>query len=212
MMSEKSEEKRLLKNVLALIIVGGFGYLAYWYFTRTDDTKLLIANTPMQIKSIRTIAEISTIHYRDELVVDSVERYGNVSIMEHPIDWYQSQSNGGVKRQLTIIVDGEVNYGLDLSNGNYSIDQTSNDSLFIHLPKAKLLDVIITPSQTEIFQETGKWSDSERKTLEAIAKKRLLANASGEGLDTKAEEQARSLFKQMIQTDKTLIVTFGDKH
>lgn len=211
-MNEKTEEKRLLKNLLALLLVGGLGYLVYWCFTSSEDEKLLISDTPMQIKSIRTIAEISTIHYRDELVVDSVERYGNVNIMEHPIDWYQSQSNGGVKRQLTIIVEGEVNYGLNLSNGNYSVDESSQDSLFIHLPKAKLLDVIITPSQTEIFQETGKWSDNERKTLEAIAKKRLLDNANKQDLGLKAEEQARNLFKQMIKTDKTLIISFGKKY
>lgn len=211
-MSEKTEEKRLLKNVIALLLVGGLGYLAYWYFTHSEEEKLLITDTPMQIKSIRTIAEISTINYRDEIVVDSVERYGTLSIIEHPIDWYQSQSNGGVKRQLTIIVEGEVNYGLDLSDGKYSVDQPSEDSLFIHLPKAKLLDVIITPSRTEIFQETGKWSDKERKSLEAIAKKRLLENANTQDLGRKAEEQARNLFKQMIKTEKILIITFGEAH
>jgi hypothetical protein len=185
--------------------------MIYPYFFGEDvDDQLLITKTPIQIESIRTIAEISTVSYKDEIVVDSIEWYKQ-KLKEingyDPRNW-STMYNRGIKRRLTLIVRGEVHYGLDLSKGNFEIDQSSLDTLLIKLPKAKILDVNITPKQTEVFQEQGKWRDHERRILEGKAKKLLIKNSKKLELDVKAEKQALQLFKKMIKTDKKVIITF----
>lgn len=198
---------RLLKNIAVLAAIGGLFYLVYWYFfTGGDEDELTIDDTGIKIESIRTIAEISTINYSDEVVVDSVERYDNSPSLFDPRDW-QAIYSGNVKRRLTLIVRGEVQYGLDLTDGNYKIDQ-GEDTIIVRLPHPKRLDVVISPSKTEVFQEEGKWKDSERKKLELRAKYQLMKNASELDLEKKAEKHAERLMRKMIKTDKKLIITF----
>ncbi len=201
---------RLLKNLVVLLIIGGVIYLIYYFFFReTEEENLKIDDTPIHVESIRSIAEISTVNYKDEVVMDSVVRWKGSSTW----DWFESQRmvdkylNSNIKRRLTLIVRGEVRFGVDLTDSNFEIRQTE-DSIFIQLPKPKVLDVVVSPSKTEVFQEQGVWKDSERKTLEVKARAQLVENAKGLNLYEKTEKNMRRLMNQMILTDKTVIITF----
>lgn len=202
---------RLVKNLAVLAVIGLLGYAVYWYFTSNDSEELVIDETPIHIESIKTIAEITTISYRDEVVMDSVEYHkGSVNAYD-PRNWpsiYDRAVNGSVKRRLTIIVKGEVRYGLDLTDGkNYSLTQNP-DTAWLVLPQPTILDVIVTPSKTEIFQEQGTWRDKARKMLELRAKNQLKENASALDLEDKARENAERIFSKMIRTNKKLIIRF----
>lgn len=181
--------------------------LAYNYFVPSDDSELKIADTPIHIESIKTIAEISTVSYKDEVVIDTVEYYGEFTSVLDPDEWMRVL-NRGIKRRLTIIVQGEVKYGIDLTNKDYSV--TSNkDSIWVTLPAPKILDVIVTPSKTEIFQEQGAWGDHTRRKLEAKAKYRIQKNAEAISLQKKAQDNTVRLFKKLIRTKRTLIIRFN---
>lgn len=202
---------RLLKNLVVLLIIGGVGYLVYYFFFKeTPDEGLKIDDTPIHIESIRSIAEISTVNYKDEVVMDSVIRHKGNSTWTwlDSRKMYDKYLNSNIKRRLTIIVRGEVRFGVDLSESNYTIRQTE-DSIFIQLPESKILDVVVSPSRTEIFQEQGKWTDRERKSLELKAKAKLIKNAKSLKLDVKAEKNMRRLMRQMIRSDKKVIISFG---
>lgn len=181
--------------------------LAYNYFVPSDDSELKIADTPIHIESIKTIAEISTVSYKDEVVIDTVEYYGEFTSVLDPDEWMRVL-NRGIKRRLTIIVQGEVKYGIDMTNKDYSV--TSNkDSIWVTLPAPKILDVIVTPSKTEIFQEQGTWGDHTRRKLEAKAKYRIQKNAEAISLQKKAEDNTIRLFKKLIRTKRTLTIRFN---
>jgi hypothetical protein len=201
---------RLLKNLVVLLIIGGVGYLIYYfYFRESGDDYLKIDDTPIHIESIRSIAEISTVNYKDEVVIDSVVYHKGNSAWDlletqKMVDKYL---NANIKRRLTLIVRGEVRFGFDLTDANYEIRQTA-DSIFIRLPESKIIDVVVSPSKTEIFQEQGKWSDRERTSMEVKAKAQIVENAQSLDLNAKAEKNMRRLLGQMILTDKKLIVTF----
>ncbi|NVK63553.1 MAG: DUF4230 domain-containing protein [Flavobacteriales bacterium] len=201
---------RLLKNLVVLALVGVGVYLVYYFFFRdTPEEELRIDDTPIHIESIRSIAEISVVNYKDEVVMDSVIRHRGNSTWT----WLDSRKmfdkylNSNIKRRLTIIVRGEVRFGVDLSETNFKIRQTA-DSIFIDLPKPKVLDVVVSPSRTEVFQEQGKWSDRERKTLEVKAKDKLVKNAQQLDLHEKTEKNIRRLMNQMIRTEKEVIISF----
>ena len=170
---------RLLKNLIVLLIIGGVGYLIYCFFFKERSEDILrIDETPIHIESIRAIAEISTVTYKDEVVMDSIVKHKGEAVWTW-IDsrkMYDKYLNSNIKRRLTIIVHGEVRFGIDLSDSNFEIRHTE-DKIYIQLPKAKVLDVNVSPSRTEVFQEQGKWTDSERKSLEIRAKVKLVKNA-----------------------------------
>lgn len=202
---------RLIINFVVLLLIVGLGYLVYVkFFKDSPEDVLKIDETPIHIESVRAIAEISTVNYKDEVVMDSVIRHKGNSTWTwlDSKKMYDKYLNSNIERRLTLIVRGEVRFGIDLTESNYQIRQTE-DSIFIELPKPKVLDVIVTPSKTEIFQEQGKWTDRERKMMESKAKAKLVKNAMGLNLNDKAEKNMRRLMSQMIQTEKTVIITFG---
>jgi hypothetical protein len=204
----KNEYIRLLKNIFVLGFLVFLVVLVVNYFMPAGDTELTIDSTPIHIESIKTIAEISTVSYKDEVVIDTVEYYGEFTSVLDPDEWMRVL-NRGIKRRLTLIIQGEVKYGIDLTNKNYSV-VSNKDSIWVTLPQPKILDVIISPSKTEVFQEQGSWSDNTRRKLEVKAKFMIQKNAEAISLQKKAKENTIRLFKKLIRTPRTLIIKFED--
>ena len=204
----KNEYVRLLKNIFVLGFLVFLVVLVVNYFMPAGDTELTIDNTPIHIESIKTIAEISTVSYKDEVVIDTVEYYGEFTSVLDPDEWMRVL-NRGIKRRLTLIIQGEVTYGIDLTNKNYSV-VSNKDSIWVTLPQPKILDVIISPSKNEVFQEQGSWSDNTRRKLEVKAKFMIQKNADAISLQKKAKENTIRLFKKLIRTPRALIIKFED--
>lgn len=202
----KNEYVRLLKNVFVLGGIALLVVLIYGYFAPTAATEQKIADTPIHIESIKTIAEISTVSFKDEVVIDTVEYYGEFTNVLDPAEWMRV-INRGIKRRLTLIIQGEVKYGINLTAKNYSI-QSNEDTIWVALPAPKILDIIVTPSKTEVFQEQGSWSDNTRRKLETKAKSLIQKNAEAISLQKKAQDNTMGLFKKLIRTPKTLIINF----
>lgn len=207
---------RLVKYTLAIILLTFVGYLIYQFFAgEQKEENWEIDNTPLQIEAIKTIAEISTISYRDEVVVDSVEFYrtmneqiaGNTLKLIDVDQWKYGLKSSNIKRRLTLIVKGEVRYGMNLTQNNYKFKQ-NNDTIWFTLPKPQILDVLVTPSSTEIFLENGEWKDHERKQLENKAKIRLKQNADKLNLEKKTIENICRLFENLIPGEKIIIFNF----
>ena len=203
-MKKTAELIRLLKNLLVVALIAIAGYFIYRYFSGSDEDDLVIDETGMRIEAIKTIAEISTIVYTDEVVMDTVEKYEkSPGVFDQPFAAYYRN----IKRRLTLIVHGNVRYGLDLTSGNYFIE-SNQDSIWLTLPKAEILDIEVTPSETEIFEEIGTWPDGTRKRLEMKAKLALKMNSKALKLEEKAEKNAEKIFRKMVPTEKKLIITF----
>jgi len=198
--------KRLLKGLIAIAIIVLIGFLIYHFVFNRNNDSLQIEDTPIHIESIRTIAEISTVSYKDEVVFDTVEYYKGTTNIFDPRDWDRLY-NDNIKRRLTLIIKGEIKFGLKLTDGNFTI-KSGEDTVWLILPSPELLDVIITPSKTEVFHEKGKWSDRARRQLEVKAKNKLQENAEKLKLEERAKENAERMFIKLINTDKHLIIEF----
>ena len=202
-----NEIKRLLVNLGIMLVIAGIIVTIVLIFFRGDDG-LEIADTPIQIEAIRTIAEISTVSYKDEVVMDTLEYSGDDYSYYDPRK-YMDLYNRNVKRRLTLIITGEVRYGIDLTNGNFELRPTK-DSIYILLPEPKMLDVIIVPSKTEVYLEKGEWKDYERRRLESNARYKLIRNAEEMKLEEKARENAIRLFKKLINDSRKIQIEFQD--
>jgi hypothetical protein len=199
------EVKRLLVNLGALLLLAGAVMTVIFVFFRSDD-ELQIEDTPIQIEAIRTIAEISTVSYKDEVVMDSIE-YSSDQYSFYDPRKYWDLYNRSIARRLTLIITGEVRYGIDLTDGNFDIVSTQ-DSVTIILPEPEMLDVIIVPSKTEIYLEKGDWKDHERRRLEASGRNKLIENAEAMHLDEKARENTIRLFKKLIDDPRKIHIEF----
>lgn len=203
-----SESKRLLRNVLVSAVLIVAIYFGYLQLSNYINPPLTIDETPLQVESIESILEISTVSYTGEAVVDSVEFYNNDFDWTSIRDWWNVKDrldHPDVKRRLTLIVKGEAKFGFDLKEDSLHLKHES-DTIHVRIPKARLLGVEISPSKTEVFQEQGDWTDSERKQLEYKAIEKIKNSALNLSLEAEAEEAAQKLFKQMIIPNKTIIV------
>ena len=203
----KSELFRLLKNIIVVGVIILAGYIGYNHFFGNKNEGLTIDETPMHIESIKTIAELSTVSYKDEVVMDSIEFYRSKKSVYDPREWMRIYDRN-IKRRLTIIVKGEVKYGINLTDGNYNI-KSNKDSIWLQLPPPIILDILISPRKTEVFQETGKWNDIARKELELLAKRKLKLNAEKLNLGEKAKVNVIHFFKSILDDRKVIIITFN---
>ncbi len=202
-------------NLLILALIGVGIYAIYSYFRGDGEADYAIENTPLKIEMVRSIAEISTISYSDEVVEDSVEFYssateqlsGNALKMMDPDFWKYGVRASTIKRRLTLIVRGEVRYGFNLTDRHIGI-RHNPDTVWVTVPEPTILDVLVVPSETEVFQENGDWSDNARRRLEKSAIAQLKNNARKLDLAEKAKKQLSTLLATIIPDKRTLIIDY----
>jgi len=211
----KSELFRFIINIAVICLIALGGVLIFRKCKKPEVAVWKLTQTPLQLEKIRNIAELSTVTYKDEIVVDSIEYFkevgeqviGNITKLKNPENWKYSIRGSAIKRQLTLIIGGEVHYGFDLKSQQFDIHETE-DSMIVTLPKPTILDVITLPSKTTVFLEHGDWSDYARISMQRKAKTTLVNRANKLGLDKRAQKQAENLLKQFILTDKKLVFNY----
>src|ERR1700709_1366223 len=129
-----------------------------------EPKPVLIDNTPLIIKQIKTIALLNTAIFAQDVIMDTVinipSKYSALNIP------FTSIPFGVIERkEIVLVIQGKVTAGIDLKNLPDSAIFASNDSVRINLPSAKVTDVFVNPSGIETFYESGTWSNNETKQL-----------------------------------------------
>ena len=99
--------------VAAIVFVGYWGYQLFFKGGSSDE--IVLEETPLKVEQIRSILELNTLKFQDEVVVDSVEYYktggdviwGTLDKLTDPDQFKHGLKPDGVKRRLTLIVRGE---------------------------------------------------------------------------------------------------------
>lgn len=217
MVRNKIKEIRTL--VFRLAVVGGIvvlGVLLYrWWFADESKEGWAIEDTPLHVEEIRRIIELNTIRFRDEVVVDSLEYYsnaaeqisGNLNKLIDPDQVKHGISSSNVKRRLTMIVKGELLYGVDMKRKDFSVTP-ENGRLVVRIPQPELLSINLTPENTEVFVENGEWRDYERQMLQRKARSKMIATGERLKLREKAKAPLERLLRQLIRTDQPLVIEY----
>lgn len=206
---------RLLKNIAGILFFGLLGFLLFRSCkNKQDSEKLILDETPLHIESIRKIAEVATISFKDEVVADTVEYYKNndekvAGTLQKIVDLDIKNAirNTAIKRRLTIIVKGEAKIGFDFNDQNFRTYH-NKDTIWFHFPNAEILDINLNPSQTEVFQENGIWHDYTRKQLLEDAKWKIENNVNKAQLLSKAEETLRELVVKLARDKRKVLVYY----
>lgn len=205
--------KRISRIILLVLSVLLILWVMRWCSSKEQKSSLEIENSPIRIEMIRSLAEIASVSYTDEVVVDSVELYKDVSdalsgTLEKifsPKDYKYGIYPNPIKRRLTLIVKGELKVGFDLKKHPIHISQ--NDSLVkLIFPKPEILEIVVSPQSNEIYQENGTWKDFEIQKLHRKAKMKLAANVSDLKLFEIAKKNVANSFSKLLPSKKIELV------
>lgn len=197
--------KTLIKLILFIAIIAVVGYFCWqkgWLnqFLGTGN-ELKIDQTASVVEEVKKISEFTSVKFYEELVIDEKKASKWV---DNKAGNLLSKLTGKDKKEisndeLVIIAKGTVRAGFDLSAITDSSFSIYGDTIRMVLPQAKILDVIINPSDFEIYEEDGEWTHEEVVALESKATKQLEQDALEYGILEKAtstgKQKLTSLFK-----------------
>ena len=208
--------KKLIRFIVTFILVElGFYWVYNWMFGSDESDELTLENTPLKVEQIRSILELNTIRFNDEVVVDTLEYYktpGEVveGTIEKLFDLDQiknSFNSDGIKRRLTMIVKGELLYGIDLKRKDFQVNSTK-DTVFLNLPQPELLSISVNPKDSELYIENGKWQDNARTTLMKKARNRMIQTGEALRLAEKVKSPLEKIILTLVKTNKKVIINY----
>ncbi len=163
--------------------------------------ELEIDETENVIEEIRKISEFTTACYYQELVIKDYKSeptiLDNVSKAMH-------LGGDSCRYELVLIAKGSVRAGYNLENVGKDDISVSSDTITVTLPHAEVLDVIVNPSDCEVYTEEGSWTNEEIAQVKSKTSEKLRRNALKGGLLEKAD-------KSGVDKIKTLFKSFGFK-
>ena len=184
---------------IALLLVGGYYTLYNTNLLGFQFGKeLKIDNTANVVEKIKSIAEFTTAFYYEEAVLknnktEAGKQNSLMSLMNIEAD--------SVYSEVVILAKGKVRAGYNLSKVSTEQIIINEDSISIVLPEPEIFDVIVNPSDYEMYIEEGKWSHDEISAMQAEYRNALAEKSKDSGLLRKASEAAKtrleSLFKAL---------------
>lgn len=152
---------------------------------------LRIKDTPALVREVRSLSTLVSACYYDEVVLKatksrSVNAFG--TSLPLPVD------------EICIISRGKAQAGIDLSKLSDDALLMRGDTVMVTLPAPELFEVILNPSDYEIFVEDGKWSHEEVVAIESRAKETIRRDALKAGLLDKASESAGRQIDRLLRS------------
>ena len=199
--------------VVLAILAGGY-YLAMSFNLLPSFRKIfsaapvVIDETPILIKEIRQISQMVSITSFDEVVVSS-HKPAAAGSARQLIDLVSPAPLHTLDR-MVLVVKGKVMVGTELAQIGDRQVFIEGDSVSLQVPPARILDIIVNPSDTETFIEEGDWTPAEVNALKGKAKEKLKMRATEKGLLKKADEQSLlviSNFLRLLGYKKIRVVT-----
>lgn len=188
--------------LVVLLLVGAF---LLHRGIRQEKRPLTIDDTPVIVSKIRSLGELTTACYYDEMVLS-----------QNKPNAFSSSALGSlaeglgkdVDDHLVIIAKGTVRAGLDLMEMTEEDIRFVGDTAYIRLPAPQYLDVIVNPSDFEVFAETGKWTHEEITGLQETARTRLLMGADHYGLKSRAYAGAMDAVTELLAASGFTYIRF----
>ena len=184
---------KIILVLAPILILKQMNWLPSW--NMFSSKPVTIDDTPILVKEIRSLGQVITATYYDEVVVDST--------IKHPFPQLPITDD-----KLVIIARGKVLAGVDLKLLADSSINVTKDTVRMQLPQTKILDVIINPGDYETFQEKGKWSPEAVTAVKLTAKNKITANAYNKNIIDKANSKARAVLEDFLHAAGFKVVFF----
>lgn len=190
--------------ITILIIFAAFWLLQkYKVFPSVKDVfgakPVAIDETPVLIKDIKSIGQLITYSFYDEVVADSaVVTRGSAFINAFnrlaPLPLLPQAD-----KELVLIGRGKVLAGTDLSLLSDTGIVIKNDTITLILPKPQIFTTILNPGNFEIFIEEGNWTNEEVMLVKLEAQRKIEAHALQQNILEKAGAKAKAVTKGFLE-------------
>ena len=188
--------------LVVLLLVGAF---LLHRGVRQEKRPLTIDDTPVIVSKIRSLGELTTACYYDEMVLSRTKEN---AFSSSALGSLAEGLGKDVDDHLVLIAKGTVRAGLDLMDMSEEDVRFVGDTAYIRLPAPQYLDVIVNPSDFEVFAETGKWTHEEVTGLQDTARQRLLMGADHYGLKSKAYAGAMDAVTELLAASGYTYIRF----
>jgi hypothetical protein len=160
---------------------------------------VVIDQTPILIKEIKTIAQLVTVTSYDEVVVDSLVFDKKAAFVEAfrivaPLAMLPS-----LQKQLVLVAKGKVLAGTNLQKLRPESILIKEDTITLNLPGAEILEAVVNPSDFETFEEKGVWSDTEVTRVKMKARSKMIDRALRQNILTKADNKAKAIMENFLR-------------
>ena len=182
---------KIIIGVSAVALLGGIG----GFFVFDSQKKPTIAETKNVVEHVREISEFTTACYYEEFVVHETKMVAKESLLG-----FHKEQPDSAHNELVLLLKGIARAGFDLSKLTEGDLVAHSDTLAINLPAPELFDVIINPSDYEVFVEKGKWSHEEIQAFQVQAKEQLRTHALEEDIIGKAKTEGKERLANLFKT------------
>jgi hypothetical protein len=198
-MATKKWTFTLLRVLPYLIIAGILWFLVKgigekgWLTSVFKPKPVKLENTTLVLAGIKGLATLQTAKMYAEVVVDSTamgKEDVSVRVLTNLVMPYPLFDPIPAEKKLVIIAKGWVVAGVDLQQLQEKDIVVNKDSVSINLPTASITEVIMNPSDIEIFDETGRWEANAIQQVQLKAKNTLLQKAAEKNLLATANQKA----------------------
>ena len=196
-----------LKYVLAGAVVLVLVLFLLLHLGVRRQRTLAIEQTETLVDQVRRIGELSSAGYYEELVLtDRDESY--LAEVKRATGLNRLTGND----DFVIICKGRVRAGYDFTKMGPDDFSVSGDTLRLTLPPVEILDVVINPTDYELF--AGHRTHEETVGLVLQAKQRLRADAIRAGILDQAELSAESALRRLLASMgyREVVLTFRKGH
>ena len=209
---------RLLKNLilLLLVVVGGWWLLNKFNILPSvgdlfETKPVHIDPTATIVKDIRPLSQLVTLSAYDEIVVDSSVKVPGVSVIQPLLPLLIPQVSR-TNKSIVIIGKTVTHVGVDMEKITARDIRVIGDSLYLTLPPAQVLDVVLNPSDIEVFVEEGDWNPATvaalKNTISAIA----MEHVAQKGLLEQAQRKAVDVLTRFFEsTGKKVVIGFKNQ-
>lgn len=197
MKTNSSNSIRLLPVLAILVIVAVL--VGLWLLRhKPEDKGLKIDETANVVTEIKKIAQFTSACYYEDVILK--DKKANETIGGKVVNTFSPKGKPILEDQIVIVASGNVRAGFDLSKLTEKDVKVSESSLSVQLPKAEIFEVIVNPSDFDIYIEDGTWSHDQVTRVENKAKNKIKEDAIQDGLLEKATELGVNKLTELFKT------------
>ena len=193
--------------VLAAAVVLALLVFLLLNIKKQREERLQIERTELLVDQVRRIGELSSAGFYEELVLTDRDE-SVLAELKRATGLNRLTGND----DFVIICKGRVRAGFDLTKVQETDFSTSGDTLRLTLPPVEILDVVINPTDYELF--AGHRSHEETIGIVLLAKQRLRSDAVRSGILDQAERSAAGTLRRFFAAMgyREILLTFSKEY
>lgn len=196
-----------LKYVLAGAVALAFALFLLLHLGVRRERRMQIETTATVVDQVRRIGELSAAGYYEELVLTDRDESA-LAELKRATGLNRLTGND----DFVMICKGRVRAGFDFSKMEGSDFTVSGDTVRVTLPPVEILDVVINPTDYELF--AGHRTHDETVGIILLAKQRLRRDAVRAGILDQAERSAETTLRRLLSSMgfREVILTFHKEY